>query len=117
MSHSLIGKKAEDVAYSFLKKNGLELIARNYRCNFGEIDLIMQDKEILVFVEVRYRKSDKFGSAIESVDANKQRKLVFTANHYLNQTSHSQPTRFDVVALSPDEPPHWIIDAFMAHDG
>ena len=117
VGRSLIGKKAEDIAYSFLKKNGLELITRNYRCRFGEIDLIMQDSEILVFVEVRYRKSDKYGSAIESVDFNKQRKLVFTVKHCLSKTSNEQPTRLDIVALSSNEPPQWIIDAFMAHDG
>ncbi|MEM8845108.1 MAG: YraN family protein [Pseudomonadota bacterium] len=117
MSHSLIGKKAEDVAHRFLKNNGLTLISRNYQCKYGEIDLIMQDKETLVFVEVRYRKSDKFGSATESVDRNKQRKIIFTANHYLCKTNTSLATRFDVIALKPNESPLWIIDAFTADDG
>lgn len=117
MSYSITGKKAEDVAHSYLKKNGLELITRNYRCRFGEIDLIMQDKDTLVFIEVRYRNTDRFGSAIESIDVNKQRKLIFTANHYLSQTNNLQPTRFDVVALEPNESPLWIIDAFTADDG
>ena len=109
----LIGKKAEDVACSFLQQNGLTLIQRNYQCRFGEIDLVMQDDDTLVFVEVRYRTSSNFGSGIESVDANKRRKLVFAANHYLQNFGCDQPTRFDVVALAPGQPPQWICNAFM----
>jgi putative endonuclease len=109
----LTGKKAEDVACSFLQRNGLSLVQRNYHCRYGEIDLIMQDSETLVFVEVRYRSSIKFGSAAESVDRNKQRKLVFTANHYLQKHPTNQPTRFDVVALSPQHEPEWVTNAFM----
>lgn len=109
----LTGKKAEDVACSFLQHNGLSLIQRNYHCRYGEIDLIMQDSDTLVFVEVRYRSSARFGSASESVDRKKQRKLVFTANHYLQNNPSSQPTRFDVVALTPEQSPQWITNAFM----
>ncbi len=112
-SHNLKGKKAEDVACSFLQKNGLSLIQRNYQCRYGEIDLIMLDADTLVFIEVRYRKSNHFGSAAASVDKNKQRKLVFTANHFLQTHPSSQPMRFDVVALTPEEPPNWITNAFM----
>ncbi len=109
----ITGKKAEDVACSFLQRNGLVLIQRNYHSRYGEIDLIMQDTNTLVFVEVRYRSSVKFGSAAESVDSNKQRKLVFTANHYLQKNPTNQPTRFDVVALLPNQQPEWITNAFM----
>ena len=111
-SHRLQGKKAEDVACSFLQRNGLSLVERNYHCRYGEIDLIMHDDDTLVFVEVRYRNSNKFGDAAESIDANKRRKLVFTANHYLQNTSFEQMTRFDVVALAPDQSPQWICNAF-----
>lgn len=108
----LKGKKAEDVACNFLLQNGLSLITRNYHCRYGEIDLIMQDSDTLVFVEVRYRKSDSFGSGAESVTHEKQRKLVFTANHYLQ--SHPSPlaTRFDVIAMS-EQQIDWITNAFM----
>lgn len=112
-STRLTGKKAEDIACSFLQRNGMSLIQRNYQCRFGEIDLIMQDTDTIVFVEVRYRSSSTFGSAAESVDSNKQRKLVFTANHYLQCHTITQPTRFDVIALSPDKQPEWICNAFM----
>ena len=112
-NHRLQGRKAEDVACGFLQRNGLSLIERNYRCRYGEIDLIMQDDDTLVFVEVRYRNSNKFGDAAESVDGNKRRKLVFTANHYLQNTTFKQATRFDVIALAPDQSPQWICNAFM----
>lgn len=112
-SQRLIGKKAEDVACSFLQRNGLSLQQRNYHCRYGEIDLIMQDSDTLVFVEVRYRRSTKFGSAAESIDTRKQQKLVFTANHYLQKNPTQLSTRFDVVALSPHQEPEWITNAFM----
>ncbi len=73
----------------------------------------MSDSETLVFVEVRYRSSSKFGDGIESVDANKRRKLVFTANHYLQNNSLTPPSRFDIVALTPGQSPQWIFNAFM----
>ena len=112
-NHRLQGKKAEDVACGFLQRNGLKLVERNYHCRYGEIDLIMQDDDTLVFVEVRYRGSNKFGDAAESVDANKRRKLIFAANHYLQKTKFEQTTRFDVIALAPDQSPRWICNAFM----
>lgn len=107
------GKKAEDAAHSYLLDQGLTLITKNYRCRFGEIDLIMQDNNYLVFIEVRYRQSDKFGSAIESVDQNKQRKLVFTANHYLQNNPTSLAIRFDVIAISSQQQFNWITNAFL----
>lgn len=112
MNTKLIGKKAEDIACSFLIKNGLVLITRNYYCRHGEIDLIMQDSDTLVFVEVRYRQSNTYGSAAESVDQTKQRKLIFSANHYLTTYPTDRPLRFDVVALSPNQTPQWINNAF-----
>ena len=112
-NHRLRGKKAEDVACRFLEKNGLNLIERNYQCRFGEIDIIMQDSDTIVFIEVRYRQSMTYGGAEASVDRNKQQKLVFTANHYIQKHSLSQAMRFDVVAIYPGESPHWITDAFM----
>ena len=109
----LTGKKAEDVACSFLLRNGLSVVERNYYCRFGEIDLIMQDCDSLVFVEVRYRKSKVFGGAVESVHLNKQRKLIFSANHYLQKYPSSLATRFDIIALSPNQEIEWITNAFM----
>ena len=74
------GTGAEDLACAYLQKSGLRLLARNYRCRRGEIDLIMQDGEYLVFVEVRYRKNDAFGSAAETVSSAKRARIITTAS-------------------------------------
>lgn len=92
-------------------------MTRNYHCQRGEIDLIMHDQDVLVFVEVRYRQSEKYGSALESVNLTKQSRIIHTAQFYLQQhpNNHS-PCRFDVVAISPNKPsPHitWVKNAFQ----
>ena len=112
-NYRLQGKKAEDVACNFLLQNGLSLIEKNYQCRYGEIDIIMQDCDTLVFIEVRYRSTMNYGGAEASVDNNKRQKLVFTANHYIQRNHISQPMRFDVVAIYPNQPPNWITNAFM----
>lgn len=113
------GRAAEDAALRFLQSQGLALVARNYRCRLGELDLVMRDGTSLVFVEVRARGSDAFGTAAASVVARKQRRLVAAARHYL--MTHPQarrlPARFDVVALGAGDPeasPRWIRAAFDA---
>jgi putative endonuclease len=97
------GHLAEQFACSYLKKQGLSLIVRNYRCRFGEIDLIMQERAQIVFIEVRYRGHSTFGRSIETIDHAKQARLLKTAEHYLQQhTSYDEPScRFDVMGLSP----------------
>ncbi len=94
------GKIAEDAALKYLNQKGLQLISRNFRCRYGEIDLIMTQDNILVFVEVRYRKQNSHGSAAESVTNQKQRKLSITAQHYLQRYSSTPNCRFDVIAIS-----------------
>lgn len=111
----LDGRDAEDAALRHLSRHGLRLVTRNYRCRRGEIDLIMRDGASLVFVEVRYRRSDRFGGALESVDARKRTRLIQTALHYLQSSAEDSPSRFDVVALTGaiDRPAlQWIKDAF-----
>ena len=88
----------------------------NYRCRFGELDLIMEDGEYLVFVEVRYRRSTRFGGAIVTVDARKQKRLRAAAEHF-RQTSDSaarRPCRFDVIGIEDEagENLQWIKNAF-----
>lgn len=106
------GESAEALAASFLQRRGLKILARNYRCRFGEIDLVAQSGAILVFVEVRSRRSDAFGGPAESITATKRRRLVAAARHYL-AAAGERPARFDVV-LMRGEPPQieWIADAF-----
>ena len=110
----ILGREAEDRAESMLSRAGLRTIVRNYHCRSGEIDLVMRDGEHLVFVEVRFRSSRGFGSAAASVDADKQRRLILAAQHYLLQSRWQGPCRFDVVTFDHGRGEHWIRDAFGA---
>ena len=113
----LSGAKAEKVACRYLQKQGLRLIVRNFRMPVGEIDLIMQDNDALVFIEVRYRRRKDYGSALESVTRAKQTKLIKTALLYLQRHQHWQnsPMRFDVVGLDDDNSVvgQWVKNAFF----
>ena len=86
--------------YHYLKSQGLKLIDRNFNSRFGEIDIIMLDKKILVFVEVRYRKNNNFGGALASITPSKQNKLRRTAELYLQKNTQHENARFDVVSMS-----------------
>jgi putative endonuclease len=108
---------AEDHALAFLKRQGLALIERNYRCRCGEIDLVMEDRGTVVFVEVRFRKTARFGGALESVDRRKQSRLLAAAARFLRDRCPDRPARFDVAALSPSDggfAVEWVKDAFRA---
>jgi putative endonuclease len=112
-----IGNSAEKIAYKFLQKKHLTLILQNYQSKFGEIDLIMQDNETLVFVEVRYRTNDNFTTSVETVDTIKQQKIIKTAQLFLQEYPQFSESicRFDVVGIenSLKSPTiHWISDAF-----
>ena len=93
------GQQAEDRALAYLQQQGLILLERNYRCRHGEIDLIMQERQLLVFVEVRSRRSAAFGGAAASVGLAKQRRLWHTAEHYLMRHARPPACRFDLVAI------------------
>jgi putative endonuclease len=98
------GRDAEDLVCTYLQQQGLQLSMRNYRSPFGEIDLIMQERNTLVFVEVRYRANTRFGTPAETVDANKQARLRATAEHFLQNTPRAsrKACRFDMVAITGD---------------
>ena len=116
--HLTTGKHAEEQARAHLEQRGLRLLERNYRCKQGEIDLIMRDGEALVFIEVRYRKSAAFGSAVETVTAQKQNRLLATARHYLQASRVTAPCRFDVVGITGQTTEariEWIKDAFRSN--
>ncbi len=112
------GQAAETLACDYLQARGMALVERNYRSRFGEIDLIMHDRDCLIFVEVRYRRQARYGSGAESVDARKQARIVACARHYLlsHPRAAQQPCRFDVVAIGGGANPaiEWIADAFPA---
>ena len=113
------GAAFEARAAAWLTARGLKLLASNYSCRGGEIDLVMRDAQTVVFVEVRYRRDDRYGGAAASVDARKQARIICAARHYLVRHSRyaDAACRFDVVAMSGDaQCPHidWIEGAFSA---
>lgn len=112
-----IGDQAEALALGYLIKQGLQLVEKNMHSPYGEIDLIMRDKKAWVFVEVRYRHHDNFGGGIESITKAKQRKLVNTANYYMQRHEKTafESCRFDVLEISDDLTTpkiDWLEDAF-----
>lgn len=107
-----VGADKERLARDFLKRQGLRLVASNYGCRLGEVDLIMRDSGTLVFVEVRFRASDRFGTAAETVGPRKQRRLAAAASRYLQQFRLNLPCRFDVLAIGAGDRIDWIRDAF-----
>jgi putative endonuclease len=106
-----VGYDAEEKAARFLAAHGLAIVARNFRTRLGEIDLVARDGATLVFVEVRYRASDGFGGAVESITAGKRSRIVAAANLYLAQLGAEPPCRFDVVTLDGSSA-QWIRAAF-----
>ncbi|MDO9516236.1 MAG: YraN family protein [Syntrophales bacterium] len=94
------GTKGEDLAAACLKKEGYRIVERNYRCLYGEVDIIAMDKKDVVFVEVKGRESDSFGSPEEAVGPAKQKKISKVALHYLQEKGLGEHNaRFDVVAI------------------
>lgn len=110
------GKAAEDQALAHLEQAGLKLIARNYHCRRGEIDLIMRDSDGIALVEVRQRSHRGFGSAAESVTPRKQQRLIAAAQHWLarHPEHNNQPLRFDVIGIDGAGQINWIANAFDA---
>ena len=108
------GNDAEQIAASYLQRQHLVLVTQNYRCRFGEIDLIMRDGITLVFVEVRMRSHEMFGGAAASITPTKQAKLIRTARQYLAELNSEPPCRFDALLLSGTngQTIEWIRDAF-----
>ncbi len=95
------GKESEDIALKFLKKKGYKILEQNYRTKLGEIDIIAIDKDIIVFVEVKARRSNQFGDPKWSVTPQKQRKISMVALYYLKKAklNHAK-ARFDVVSIN-----------------
>ncbi|NWG39747.1 MAG: YraN family protein [Hydrogenophilaceae bacterium] len=112
MLKKLLGKFAENRAEDLLKQAGLRIVDRNWHCRQGEIDLIAQDGDVLVFVEVRSRSHDAYGSAADSITPAKQRRIVRAARHYLAKLPVTPACRFDVVTLDQAKEPVWIRSAF-----
>ncbi|MCI3204966.1 MULTISPECIES: YraN family protein [Pandoraea] len=116
MSNQL-GVSFENRAQTLLERRGWRLVARNYQCRGGEIDLIMRDRAgVLVFVEVRARARSDFGGAAQSITHAKRRRLMLAARHYLLRRPAAR-CRFDVVTFDGRPPVvNWLPDAFRADD-
>ena len=113
------GHCAERIACQWLKQQSIKIITTNYFSRLGEIDIIAIDRDkTLCFIEVRYRLSPAYGSAIESVNHTKQAKIIKTAKHYLleNPGQQNRPSRFDIIAITGNmnNPViDWLKNAFM----
>jgi len=99
-----IGARAEALAAEYLMRHGLAIVARNFRTRAGEIDLIARDGRMLVFVEVRLRRSAGYGGAVASITARKRARLVAAANGYLAMLGREPPCRFDAILMSALDP-------------
>jgi len=97
----VLGKEGERVAEQYLKRKGYKLVERNYRCAAGEVDLIVLDRRVIVFVEVKTRTGHGFGTPLEAIQPRKQRKMMQAAQFFLSQKKlHQRDARFDVVGIS-----------------
>ena len=116
-SKRAIGDAKERLAEEFLSRQGARVLERNLHGPMGEIDLILEHENCLIFVETRYRKNRSFGGAAASVSATKRKKIIATAQYYLQSNPHRQhsPCRFDVIAIEGDEI-NWIKNAFQLSD-
>lgn len=118
LSRNVSGKHAEEMAARFLEKRGWLVVARNYRCRGGEIDLVCRDGKVLVFVEVRLRRNAAYGGAGASITASKQRRIILAAKYYLAAHAKADSDcRFDCILLdaSTEKNIEWISDAFAAN--
>ena len=109
------GAAYEDRAAAFLEAGGVQILCRNYRTRYGEIDLIGLDGPYLIFVEVKYRASGKMGAPLEAVDRRKQQKILQTARRYLYENHYREdaPVRFDCIGMTP-RTIEWVRNAFTA---
>jgi len=108
-----LGRRGEKISVEFLRKQGYKIMDMNYRCPQGEIDIVAKDKDILCFVEVKTRRTEKYGLPAEAVDWHKQKKLARIALTYLKEKNISQQDlRFDVISVYPDRI-EIIKDAFL----
>lgn len=111
-AHLIKGEGAEEQAHNFLISKGLKPICRNYRCKLGELDIIMSDQQSLVIIEVKYRKTDQFGSALENITRTKQSRIIAATQMYLSTQKVDCPIRFDVIAISGNGKIEWVQNAF-----
>lgn len=112
MNTRVVGRHGEDLAVKYLLKHKYKILARNFSCEFGEIDIIAWDRTSIIFIEVKARKDDKFGLPREAVNWHKQQTIIRCANYWLYRMRQTgRPVRFDVIEVLDGEITH-IEDAF-----
>lgn len=94
-----LGTKGEELAVKYLKGKGFKIIEKNFRAPFGEIDIIAEDRDTLVFIEVKTRTDDSFGLPFEAVDGRKRERMRRIALFYLKNLGKERPARFDVISI------------------
>lgn len=118
--HNDLGKKAEDLAAEFLLKNGYKILARNFRFQKAEIDIISENDNFIVVCEVKARSTDIFNLPQEAVNKRKIKLLVTATDHYLQESNINKEVRFDIISVLPDEKGNLnlehIVNAFEAFD-
>ena len=104
MNKRAVGNYGESIAVEYLKKKAYKIIERNFRCPFGEIDIIAKENNTIVFVEVKSRKSKDFALPEQAVDRNKQKNIIKVAQYFLNKNNlRNVPCRFDIVSFIENE--------------
>jgi putative endonuclease len=97
---SSVGKRGEELASAYLENAGYKIVERNYRCIFGEIDIVAEEGDTIVFIEVKSRRSNAYGDPQLAVGYRKQKKISLVALHYIAEKhQHNRNARFDVVAV------------------
>lgn len=118
--HNDFGKIAEDMAADYLQKKEYKILARNFRFQKAEIDIIAEKDNLIIVVEVKARSTDAFILPQEAVTKTKIRSIVLAANHYLEEFNRQNEVRFDIISVLPDENKNLTIDhiadAFQAFD-
>lgn len=119
-THNDLGKKGEDLAVEYLQKNGYKILARNFRFQKAEIDIVAEKDNLIVVVEVKARSTDAFMLPQEAVTKTKIKLIVSAANRYLEEFNKNQEVRFDIISALPDEKGNLTIEhienAFEAFD-
>ncbi|HEY7774241.1 MAG TPA: YraN family protein [Marinagarivorans sp.] len=119
MKTQLTGAAAEQLARDYLERQGFSVVAQNYRCKQGEIDLVLRQRHLWLFVEVKNRKNTRFGTPSEWVTRSKQRKIILATQHFLaaNNIPSNAQIRFDVIGIINLEAHsiEWIQNAFLAN--
>jgi len=108
MNNRKVGFEGERKALKLLQKKGYKLIEKNFKCKIGEVDLIVERKKTLIFVEVKFRKNNKMGSPLEAVNMKKQRKIIKTSQFFLllNNKYENYNKRFDVIGVTTNDMIH-----------